>query len=145
MHKTLVEALSSSTLTPRDVRQLSVLLKKLAPKSGLLSEWQVHEILKRNAIFVARVGRSSIVGMATLITYWKLSGQVGIVEDVIVLDEFQGQGIGRALVEEIVRTGRARKLKHISLTSNFARTTAHGLYRKAGFVVKPTVYFRLVL
>jgi ribosomal protein S18 acetylase RimI-like enzyme len=48
--------------------------------------------------------------------------------DVFILSEHRGQGLGRALVQEMIENGPGSDFRWMLHTSN-----AHGLYRKFGF------------
>ena len=54
--------------------------------------------------------------------------------DVVVDTEFQGQGLGKALVEQMVRTLLARDIGNITL---FADNKVVPFYRSLGFVSDP--------
>ncbi|HRY62232.1 MAG TPA: GNAT family N-acetyltransferase [Candidatus Paceibacterota bacterium] len=72
-------------------------------------------------------------------------GLYGIVHDVVVSDQYRGQGLGRKLVNELVDLARSLKLPLIVLTSNKARVAARNLYESIGFVEKDTGFFEMVL
>lgn len=43
------------------------------------------------------------------------------------------RGVGRALMEHVENAARAAGIKHIMLTSGFARTGAHAFYERLGY------------
>lgn len=60
-----------------------------------------------------------IIGTAALMIEQKFShsgGRVGHIEDVSVLQEFQGNGIGRKLVNELIRIAKEHKCYKVVLT-----------------------------
>ena len=55
-----------------------------------------------------------------------------IVENVVVDEEYRGEGVGRALMEEAVRRARSAGAYKLALCSNLARDGAHDFYRSLG-------------
>ncbi len=56
-----------------------------------------------------------------------------LVENVAVLPEYQGKGVGRAMFEEIERWGREMDCHYEILVSGMRRTGAHKFYKALGF------------
>ncbi len=56
-----------------------------------------------------------------------------IVENVVVDETVRRRGVGRALIEEVVRRCSDAGCYKIQLLSNKQRTEAHGFYRSVGF------------
>jgi GNAT superfamily N-acetyltransferase len=63
----------------------------------------------------------------------KRGARAGIVEDVAVLPERQGQGIGRAMMEHARQRCRAAGCYKMALSSNLSRESAHRFYEALGF------------
>ena len=60
------------------------------------------------------------------------------IEDVIVDEAARGQGVGEALVREALRRATELGVRTVELTSMPYREAANRLYRRLGFVRKPT-------
>ena len=58
---------------------------------------------------------------------------MGEIKRMYVRDEFRGQGIGRALLEELVSAAREIGYSHLRLDSARFMHEAHSLYRSANF------------
>lgn len=56
-----------------------------------------------------------------------------VVENVVVDEEYRGEGIGKALVEEAMKLAREAGAYKLALCSNGGRSEAHGFYRSMGF------------
>ena len=56
-----------------------------------------------------------------------------LVENVAVLEEYQGHGIGRLMFEEIERWGKEKNCHYEILVSGMQRTGAHCFYSALGF------------
>lgn len=63
----------------------------------------------------------------------RLGGQRARVEAVRVAASHRGLGLGRALLDWAVQEARDRGCVLVQLTSDAARTDAHGFYEAAGF------------
>lgn len=57
-----------------------------------------------------------------------------LVENVAVLEEYQGKGVGRQMFEEIERWGREMDCHYEILVSGMGRTGAHKFYNALGFI-----------
>jgi ribosomal protein S18 acetylase RimI-like enzyme len=88
------------------------------------------------AFHVVAVCHDKVIGSARL---RELSEELGSIAYVSVLPEFQNQGIGTKLIQELIETGRKKNLKRLRLMT---RINALGFYKKLGFseTGKPFVY-----
>jgi len=85
---------------------------------------------------------SAIVGMCTLAIFPIPSGTRAWIEDVVVLAQARGQGIGRALVQAALDEARRLGAGTVDLTSRPSREAANRLYRDMGFVARETDVYR---
>ena len=86
-----------------------------------------------------------VVGMTTLNFLHRAMGSVGCVDDVVIDEEYRGQGLGKKLMEKVIEAARKRGARHLGLTSRPAREAANKLYQKLGFELKQTNTYRLKL
>jgi GNAT superfamily N-acetyltransferase len=100
---------------------------------------QLAETVGSQTMLVARDDEdNSIVGTATFVTYRVSSGLKGRLEDVIVDASARGRGVGEALVQEVLRRANEAQVLMLELTSMPYRESANQLYKRLGFVRKPT-------
>jgi ribosomal protein S18 acetylase RimI-like enzyme len=100
---------------------------------------QLAETVACQTVLVARAeDDASIVGTATLVMYRVSSGLKARIEDVIVDSSARGQGVGEALVREAMARANEAKVLMLELTSMPYRESANRLYKRLGFVRKPT-------
>ena len=100
---------------------------------------QLAETVAGQTVLVARDDTDgSIVGTATLVMYRVSSGLKARLEDVIVDSSARGQGVGEVLAREAMARANARKVLMLELTSMPYREAANRLYKRLGFVRKPT-------
>ncbi len=77
-----------------------------------------------------------LVGIAMMANYKVISGYKGMIEDVVVSEQYRGQGLGRQLIEKLLNCAKERQLDAILLFSGHHRTTAINLYKSLGFTLK---------
>jgi len=77
-----------------------------------------------------------LVGIAMMANYKVISGYKGMIEDVVVSEQYRGQGLGRQLMEKLLNCAEERQLDAILLFSGHHRTTAINLYKSLGFTLK---------
>ena len=97
-------------------------------------------------VMVAREMKDSpAIGMITLVMYDVLTGMRARIEDLVVVPDRRGSGVGAQLVEAAVAQARAAGAEIVDLTSNPQRQAANRLYLRLGFVHWPTKVYRLPL
>lgn len=85
----------------------------------------------KNSIIVVAEKEKKVIGMARLITD---GGYFYFIVDVIVLPEFQGQGIGRQIISRLMDYVDSSILdKEIGFASLIAADGKSGFYKKFGF------------
>ena len=100
---------------------------------------QLDETVKGQTMLVARNDEDGeIIGTLTLIMYRVSSGLKGRIEDVIVDNSARGQGVGEALIREGMARANEAQVLMLELTSMPYRESANRLYKRLGFVRKPT-------
>lgn len=57
-----------------------------------------------------------------------------LVENVAVLENYQGKGVGKRMFQEVERWGKEMDCHYEILVSGMERTGAHGFYKALGFV-----------
>lgn len=119
--------------------ELLIAFEKLIPqltKSTCPSSDDIQKLLDSPSILIVARTTSldgSIIGAGTLGVFRTPSGMHAHVEDVIVDEGYRGQGVGEALVSELLELARQMDLKGVSLTCNPSRVPANRLYQKMGF------------
>jgi len=94
-------------------------------------------------IFVVRDKNKEIVGMVTLIGYPQIEGMMKVwLEDLVVDKNHRKKGLGKKLVKEALKKARELKKKSVCFTSRLSRKIANKFYKKMGFKLKETNYYR---
>jgi ribosomal protein S18 acetylase RimI-like enzyme len=99
---------------------------------------KLHETVSTQTMLVVRDDEGAIIGMTTLVLYRVSSGLKGRIEDVVVDESARGRGIGDALVREGMRRASEAGVLMLELNSMPYRQSANRLYKRLGFVRKPT-------
>ncbi|KAF9429621.1 hypothetical protein BGZ94_010087 [Podila epigama] len=87
-----------------------------------------------------------IVGCATLVVISLLMATRAHIEDVVVLDEYRGLGLGRGLMQCVIHEAEhVHGCENIDLTSRPDRVQARQLYESLGFKLRDTGAFRCSL
>jgi GNAT superfamily N-acetyltransferase len=96
--------------------------------------------------FVAREGER-IVAMANLLYTVSTAegGRAALFEDLVVVPERRGKGIGGALLRHVIDSARKEGLTRITLLTDRGNKRAQALYRKMGFVASTMTAMRLTL
>jgi ribosomal protein S18 acetylase RimI-like enzyme len=98
----------------------------------------LREVVASQTLLLARDEDGGVLGTLTFVLYRVSSGLKGRIEDVIVDESARGQGVGEALVREGMRRANEAGVLMLELTSMPYRQSANRLYKRLGFVRKPT-------
>ena len=100
---------------------------------------QLEDVVSNQTLLVARDDDDGrILGTMTFVLYRVASGVKGRIEDVIVDESARGKGVGETLVREGMRLANEAGVLMLELTSMPYRQSANRLYKRLGFVRKPT-------
>jgi ribosomal protein S18 acetylase RimI-like enzyme len=144
-------AVTVSIASPADAHALHEALDHLVPQlsksNAPPSLDEVRTMLEHPAItqFVARDDAGAIVGVSTLAVFPIPTARRAWVEDVIVDERVNGQGIGRRLTEAMLARAKELGCTTVDLTSRPSREAANALYRKVGFQPRETNVYRFDL
>jgi len=88
--------------------------------------------------------KDKIVGMVSLLfsISTALGGRVAMLEDMVVLPEQRGLGMGSALLTAAIKTARDNGCLRITLLTDSDNAIAQGFYEKQGFVRSAMLAFR---
>jgi ribosomal protein S18 acetylase RimI-like enzyme len=120
------------------VETIRALLPQLSEARRPPTLEQLREVVSTQTLLVARDDDGRIAGVLTFVRYRVSSGIKGRLEDVIVDESARGQGVGEALVREGMRRANEAGVLMLELTSMPYRQSATRLYKRLGFVRKPT-------
>ena len=135
----IMDNINISKAKTDDFPEIFVLLQQLWPDKkldkerlkeafdqGLENQFQEYLIAKydgRTIGFVTLTIRSSL---------WQ-EGNLAHVDELIVDQEFRGEGVGTKLLNEITKLAKEKSCKKIELDSAFHRKESHSFYESLGF------------
>lgn len=130
-----IELLNKESINDELQKQLTQLYLQL---NSELKQLSLNEILEHpERIDIACCfDKNILVGIAMMANYKVISGNKGMIEDVVVSEQYRGQGLGRKLMEKLLICAEERQLDAIILFSGHHRTTAINLYKSLGFTLK---------
>jgi ribosomal protein S18 acetylase RimI-like enzyme len=132
--------------TEAAAHELAQLGSMLHDDTRTMTVQQLQNIVAdKNIVLMVVKDDGRVVGMGTLYLIPKIGKTNAYLEDVIVSDQYRGQGLGEKLTRAIIESAREREVGSISLTSSPSRVAAHKLYEKVGFKIKETNVFKLSL
>jgi ribosomal protein S18 acetylase RimI-like enzyme len=120
------------------VASIAALLPQLTEARTPPSLEQLEEVVSTQTLLLARDDDEQVLGTLTFVLYRVSSGLKGRIEDVIVDSSARGQGVGEALTREGMRLANEAGVLMLELTSMPYRQAANRLYKRLGFVRKPT-------
>lgn len=135
-------------VTAEALADINRLLKQLRRKGDVMSgtSRELRDILEnKSAVMVVAQDGSRIAGMGTLYIIQKIGKRVGHVEDMVVDEKYRGQGVGKKIMEGLVRVAKTRRVTRLELTSGPDRIAANKLYEKSGFKLRKTNAYSLSL
>lgn len=139
-----LELLTADSLTATIQKQIAELYRQLNADN---KQRPLNEILQlnNNVHVIICIIDNKIVGTALLSTYKVISGFRGMVDDVVVDAGQRGKGIGRKLMERLLKEGSNLGLDEILLFTGHHRAPAIALYTSLGFNLKKSGLYNLRL
>ncbi len=143
-----IEQLLRSNVSPQDAEDISNLSQHMYGEKVQVLWAELVQTVGSKYVYVARKNsdgdRHPIVGMATVsVSYLAMGGSEAFVEEVVVFPDFQHQGIGKKLMQQVIDTAKLHGVEEVWLTSAEHRRKAHNLYKSLGFKEKKTTVFVL--
>ena len=139
-----VEIVEGSSAEVRDA--LNSLVPQLSSRAEVIDDAKLASIVENPSLtlFVARESGAIVVTL-TLAVFPIPSGELAMIEDVVVDESARGLGAGEALVTAAVAHAASLGASEVDLTSRPSRKAANALYQKLGFVQRETNVYRLSL
>ena len=95
-------------------------------------EVMLNRVDFRSVFSIVAENGGRIAGEVRLITHETGSGEIGIV----VHDDYQNQGIGQALLREMIKLAKKKKIRKLISFINEKNSPAMHIFRKEGFKIE---------
>jgi len=128
----------------KDEKDIKKLLKQLTINK---IDFSIKQILRdKNCNCLVVEGNGKIVGFGALVLNMvPCRGYIAKIEDVLVDEKYRGQGLGKKLMQELIKIAKNKKIKIVNLTSSPKRVGAIKLYTSLGFKLLETNVYKLEL
>lgn len=131
-------------LNEKIIFDLNNLLRQWLSKRKPISGSYLKDLIKKSCL-VGLFDGKRLIGMVTLVEMNKISGRKGSIEHLIISEEYRGRGLGGKLMQFAIKVARKMKMKDVSLTCEPKRKAANALYKKLGFKIQKSKFYRLKL
>lgn len=141
-----ISQFTQKDINEENLKQINCLLNVLSQNISPLTIDQLREIIIQDNfyLFTAR-DQEKIIGLASIYFQKLLSKKTSWVEDVVVDENYQGQGLGKKLTQKLIAKAKELSNDNVDLTSSPYRLAANSLYQKLGWQKRETNVYRLKL
>ncbi|MBI5004908.1 MAG: GNAT family N-acetyltransferase [Candidatus Lloydbacteria bacterium] len=133
----------------KDIPCINKLLRQLHPEAPKVTKEIMVKMLEKSNVKIAilrdKSKNNQIFGMASLHVIRTFFGLKGIVENVIVDEEYRGKGRGKELMNGLIEAAKKKGVVYLELTSGPERQNAQKMYESLGFKKRETNVYRLEL
>jgi len=134
----LVMAIVILIKTWQDAKQDAYSIRKrvFVEEQGVPEEMELDEF-DLNARHALAYADSECIGTARLVTLSGSVGSIGRIGRMAVLPKYRGQGIGRRLLESLLKAAQSQDIKQVEL---HAQVSVIPFYEQFGFIAQGDVY-----
>ena len=128
-------------------RDVSILSKQLLPENPDISADNLMQVIKHpaNHLLIAKNKENRIIGMIMLVVVLTVEQRLAFIENLVVDESVRKQGVASALMMKMTKMAKQMNLASIHLTSRPSRVAANEFYKKWGFKLHNTNYYKLQL
>ena len=139
----MIEIRQLENITDGIAEQIHKIKVELSPSHKRSPEKYTHAVSNPGTIVLGAWDEDKLAGLAVVNTVYTLGATIYDIDDVAVLAKYQGQGIGKSLMQFVIELAKSRGISTLRLTSKPERKSANHLYQTLGFVKKETNSYRL--
>lgn len=142
----MITILQLKTAGAKELADINRLILQLSVEASIFSLEDLKDILcQPNLIFLVAKDGERIIGMGLLFLFKKSQGLNATIENVVIDEQYRGQGVGKRLMDGFFQKAREKKVMQIDLTSKPERKVANEMYKNLGFELRDTNVYRLKL
>jgi len=127
-------------LVEKEILSLLELYKQLNPNDDILSEFVVKNVWdnieKQNIRYFVAKENGKIIASCYICVIPNLTRggkSIGFIENVITNMEYRKRGIGKKIMENVIKFAKEQNCYKVVLQSGNKRTDAHEFYKSLGF------------
>lgn len=122
-----------------DLVRVRELVAQLDPSAAVNEQSLYRAVLDG---YVAKLfDGAKLIGMGWIFPRQTALRRQAVIEDMIIDEAYRGKGLGRKLMDELLKWAGENGMEMIELTSSPKRIAANELYKKYGFVLHPTNHY----
>ena len=114
----------------------SIRRRVFVEEQGVPEEMELDEF-DLNALHALAYADSECIGTARLVTLSGSIGNIGRIGRMAVLPKYRGQGIGRQLLEALLKASQSQNIKQVEL---HAQVSVIPFYEQFGFIAQGDIY-----
>ena len=124
--------------TKKDFKEIAEIIKNEYGKKPYNEKWTIDSAVKtldyynEYADITVVLDKDNIIGFLIVYEEYYNGDKNNHVEEIIVISEYQGRGIGRLLMEKLEKKSKKKGIKRITLDSKI-KSGAYSFYKKLGF------------
>ena len=133
-----------TALKPGYLASINNLLSQLSDSVHTITEEELNSLLSssQSHLYVLE-SDGQFIGMTTLCLYQCPTGWKAWIEDVVVDQNYRGNGYGKVMIEKVIELCRNKGNVTLMLTSRPSRVAANQLYQSLGFETRETNVYKM--
>jgi GNAT superfamily N-acetyltransferase len=124
------------------VQDLNHILPQMSHEGRLMTYEYLQKLLAASGVLAVCRDEGRIIGCAYLAIEVIPTKIKGWIEDVVVDEDYRGQGLAKKMLQLLVAEARDAGCMHVNLTSRPGRGSAQHLYGALGFGLRSTTVWR---
>jgi len=128
----------------KDIIDLMDIFLKPKGRESIKKERIEQALEQDNNICVAAYQDNKIIGAITLIEVSAFTAKLGLVDEVVVAEDYQGKGVASKIMGEIIKIAKEKKMDLLKVDTNI-NNPSNRLYQKFGFIRKDDNLYKLTL
>jgi mutator protein MutT len=122
-----------------DLSRVKELMAQL-DESAVIQEFSLYRAML-NGFVSQKYDEGKLVGMGWIFPRRTALRSQAVVEDMIVDSSQRGKGLGREILQDLLRWAKDNGMDMVELTTNAKREAANGLYKSEGFWLHETNHY----
>lgn len=127
-----------------DIIELMDVFLKPKGRNPIKKEDVERAIKQDNNTSVVACEKDKIIGIITLVETNLFTAKLGLIDEIVVAEAYQGKGVASEIMQEIIKIAKERKMDLLKVDTNIENPSNH-LYQKFGFIRRDDNLYKLFL